>query len=151
MKGALCVLAAWCCVAPAMAADAGTPAAHQRLILFTERPGSCTLAVAPDGSARLGYGAAPWSVRVAPGTFRFDDLMTWFGAHVAQTEKAGDDPHTLASFLLPGSSTPQTFQDADFMRGLFYKAWQARLSADPHGMHNRPEDHARIKSACAFS
>lgn len=133
-----------------MGSDAGAPAAHPRLILFTERVGSCTLAVAPDGSARLGYGAAPWSVRVAPGTFRFDDLMTRFGAHAAPTEKAAEGPHTLASFILPGSAVPQDFQDVDFMRGLFDQAWRTRQPADPHGMENRPEDHVRIKSACAF-
>jgi hypothetical protein len=111
-------------------------------------PGGCRLTWLASGTGLIHYGAAPWRVRVAPDSFRFDALVAQLReASYAQSDRAnhGDIVGTVS---LPGSTELRFIDDASVLPPLLERAWAARLA--PAAPFESKAHHHQIASACGF-
>lgn len=119
------------------------------LSISVEAPhGGCRLTWLENGKGAIRYGAAPWQVSVAPGTFRFHELAEHLRENsYAQRDRAarGD---MVGSVTLPGSSELRLIDDARVVRPLLERAWVAHLAPTPP--FESEERQQWIASACGF-
>ncbi len=110
--------------------------------------GGCSLTWLESGKGVIRYGAAPWQVSVAPGTFHFHELV----GHLRENSYAQRDRATrgdvVGSVTLPGSSEFRLIDDARVVRPLLERAWDAR--EEPTPPFESEERQQQLASACGF-
>jgi hypothetical protein len=92
------------------------------------------------------FGASPRRAEVSAGTFDLDELLARF--ETMPRSEGGDGYSVRDAPASPnfGSDQPGT-PDADFMRGLFAQAWEARV--EPAGPY-AADDHRFVQDICGF-
>lgn len=132
-----------------IARSEGFAANDVRQALVVSLPqGGCSMAVFPDGSASIFYGAAPRSVRVASNTFHFEQLVDLFQADLMDRQTAISADTIHASVCLPGTSEVKLVNNHSRVRNLLVQGWQARLP--PRAELQEHESYAWVKRACDF-
>jgi hypothetical protein len=108
--------------------------------------GGCRLALRPDGSGHLSYGALPRYVEFASGSFEFKAVEQ---ALMRASRPQSQMPlrHAAGAVTLPGSAELRSLQDAEHASDLFRKAWGARAATLDA---RQAEDQESIGRACGF-
>lgn len=106
------------------------------------------MAVFPDGSASIFYGAVPRRVRVAPNTFDFEKLVDSFRADAMDRQPAAGADAIYAGVSLPGSSEVTFVKNRSRVRDLLEMGWRARLP--PRSELHEQESYTWVMRACDF-
>lgn len=110
-------------------------------------PGECRLTVRADGSAHLTYGALPWHVVAAAGSFDFERLLSELRPSAEPWPGSAETADEWVAAVFPGSSTVALVRDSVMVRALMVQAWQARVEmAEPHFARGEEV----IRKACGF-
>ncbi|MDR6990172.1 hypothetical protein [Luteimonas sp. 3794] len=126
-------------------------AAHESSVpgLIVDMPhGGCRLVVQQDGNASISYGAMPKLIRVAPGTFNFNELVLLLRekSYPQSDRSLHDEP--VGTLLLPEEQDLLLINDAFLVSSLLERAWKAR--AAPTRQFD-DESYRWVAEACAFS
>lgn len=109
--------------------------------------GGCRLTVWSDGSGVLRYGAAPWGVVVAQGSFDVLSLADSLTERSYLPEDVAIRTPEEGSVRLPGAEALRFIRDAAFVRGVLMQAWAARTGPAHPG---REEAVAWVGGACGL-
>lgn len=90
--------------------------------------GGCRLTAWQDGSAAIQFGAAPRSVRSAPGTFDFGTLLRDLQRRSSPQSQRKATGSPAGSLSLPANPELLLIDDGDLIRVLLERAWNARRS-----------------------
>jgi hypothetical protein len=109
--------------------------------------GGCSLTAEADGSAALHFGAMPRWIRVAPRTFKFDELAESLRARSYPQSDHKGITNLGGTLLLPGGDALLFIADHEFVRSLFRRAWSARVRP---ATAREVEDYAWVSKACGL-
>jgi hypothetical protein len=110
-------------------------------------PGGCRLTAWLDGEASISYGAMPRWVRVARGTFDFEQLVHDL-RDKSYTQSASKLTHNPGGTLsLPGSEDLLFLDDSELVRSLLQGAWRARV---PPTTPQELKDYNWVLMACSL-
>lgn len=109
--------------------------------------GGCGLTVRQDGTASIRFGAMPRWVRVAPGTFDFDQLASDLRNKSYPQNTSRSTGYPIGSLSLPESKDLLLIDDEELIRSLLEQAWRARV---PPKTPRELEDYDWVSKACSL-